>query len=153
MSGREDLILNPDTEFDERFEAVMVDMLNGKHSSQIHPSHQVCLISQKNMKLMMITPHQTFKYLSLYKSHYIMSRRTDLLQQLIQSDKFGEEKEQEQKFLAATAELILTDLINIAMNGVQQRGAGSLVINLQNDSTTFMSGDDIEYDIATSRTL
>ena len=42
-----------------------------------------------------------------------MSRRTDLLQQLIKSDKFGEEKENEQKFLAATAELILTDLINI----------------------------------------
>ena len=77
-----------------------------------------------------------------------MSRRTDLLQQLIRSDKFGEEKENEQKFLAATAELILTDLINIAMNGVQKSGAGTLVINLQNDSTTFMSGNDIEYDIA-----
>ena len=77
-----------------------------------------------------------------------MSRRTDLLQQLIKSDKFGEEKENEQKFLAATAELILTDLINIAINGVQQKGAGTLVINLQNDSTTFMSGSDIEYDIA-----
>ena len=77
-----------------------------------------------------------------------MSRRTDLLQQLIKSDKFGEEKENEQKFLAATAELILTDLINIAINGVQQKGAGTLVINLQNDSTTFMSGTDIEYDIA-----
>ena len=77
-----------------------------------------------------------------------MSRRTDLLQQLIKSDKFGEEKENEQKFLAATAELILTDLINIAINGVQQKGAGTLVINLQNDSTTYMSGTDIEYDIA-----
>ena len=77
-----------------------------------------------------------------------MSRRTDLLQQLIRSDKFGEEKENEQKFLAATAELILTDLINIAMNGVQKSGAGTLVINLQNDSTTYMSGTDIEYDIA-----
>ena len=77
-----------------------------------------------------------------------MSRRTDLLQQLIRSDKFGEEKEQEQKFLAATAELILTDLINIASNGVLARGAGSLVINLQNDSTTFMSGSDVEKDIA-----
>ena len=76
-----------------------------------------------------------------------MSRRTDLLQELIKSDKFGEEKEQEQKFLAATAELILTDLINIAMNGVQKSGAGTLVINLQNDSTTYMSGTDIEYDI------
>ena len=79
-----------------------------------------------------------------------MSRRTDLLQQLLQSDKFGEEKENEQKFLAATAELILTDLINIATNGVLARGAGSLVINLQNDSTTFMSGSDIEKDLITA---
>ncbi len=77
-----------------------------------------------------------------------MSRRTDLLQQLIKSDKWGEEKTQEQKFLSATAELILTDLINIAMNGVERDGAGSLIINLQNDSTTYMSGDAIEYDIA-----
>ena len=76
-----------------------------------------------------------------------MSRRTDLLQQLIKSEKFGDEKEQEQKFLAATAELILTDLINIASNGVLARGAGSLVINLQNDSTTYMSGSDVEQDI------
>ena len=79
-----------------------------------------------------------------------MSRRTDLLQQLIQSDKFGDEKSQEQKFLAATAELILTDLINIASNGVLARGAGSLIINLQNDSTTFMSGSDIESDLQTA---
>lgn len=76
-----------------------------------------------------------------------MSRRTDLLQQLLHSDKWGEEKEQEQKFLAATAELILTDLINIALNGIKQRGAGSLILNLQNDSTTYMSGSDIEGDI------
>ena len=76
-----------------------------------------------------------------------MSRRTDLLQQLIQSDKFGEEKENEQKFLAATAELILTDLINVASNGVLAKGAGSLIINLQNDSTTFMSGFDVENDL------
>ena len=76
-----------------------------------------------------------------------MSRRTDLLQQLIRSDKFGEEKENEQKFLLATAELILTDLINIASKGVESRGAGTLVINLQNDSSTFMSGSDIESDI------
>ncbi|MFZ8903646.1 MAG: hypothetical protein ACO20I_06910 [bacterium] len=79
-----------------------------------------------------------------------MSRRTDLLQQLIQSDKWGEEKEQEQKFLATTAELILTDLINIAINGVKTRGAGSLVINLCNDSTVFMSGEDVERDIVTA---
>lgn len=76
-----------------------------------------------------------------------MSRRTDLLQQLMQSDKWGEEKEQEQKFLALTAELILTDLINIASNGVLTKGAGSLIINLQNDSTTYMSGFDVERDL------
>ena len=76
-----------------------------------------------------------------------MSRRKDLLAQLLQSDKFGEEKTNEQKFLAATAELILTDLINIAINGVINNGAGVLIINLQNDSTTFMSGFDIEADL------
>ena len=32
-----------------------------------------------------------------------MSRRTDLIQQLVRSDKFGDEKDNEQKFLAATA--------------------------------------------------
>ena len=71
-----------------------------------------------------------------------MSRRTDLIQQLIRSDKFGEEKDNEQKFLAATAELILTDFINIATNGIESRGAGSLIINLCNDSTVFMTGAD-----------
>jgi hypothetical protein len=79
-----------------------------------------------------------------------MSRRTDLLQQLVQSDKFGEDKKQEQQFLIATAELILYDLINIAIAGVERSGAGSLVINLQNDSTTFMSGHAIEFDIRTA---
>tara|TARA_R100001015_G_scaffold19184_1_gene15743 strand:- start:418 stop:840 length:423 start_codon:yes stop_codon:yes gene_type:complete len=76
-----------------------------------------------------------------------MSRRTDLLQQLIKSDKFGEDKKQEQKFLMATAELILSDLIDIALNGLSKKGAGSLVINLMNDSTTYMSGNEIEFDI------
>ena len=76
-----------------------------------------------------------------------MSRRTDLIQQLVQSEKFGEEKENEQKFLAATAELILTDFINIATNGIEQKGAGSLIINLCNDSTVFMSGSDVEIDL------
>ena len=79
-----------------------------------------------------------------------MSRRTDLLQSLLQSEKFGDEKSQEQKFLAATAELILTDLINIAIKGVEAQGAGSLVINLMNDSTTYMSGSSIEADIHTA---
>ena len=76
-----------------------------------------------------------------------MSRRTDLLEQLLASNKFGEEKENEQKFLAATAELILTDLITIAINGFSQHGAGTLMINLQNDSTTYVNGNDIEADI------
>ena len=79
-----------------------------------------------------------------------MSRRTDLLQQLIKSDKWGEEKDNEQKFLLATAELILTDLINIATNGIATKGAVSLVINLINDSTTYMSGHDIEADLVAS---
>jgi len=82
-----------------------------------------------------------------------MSRRTDLIQQLIKSDKFGEEKEQEQKFLAATAELILTDLVNIAIRAVEKRGAGSLVINLQEGSSVFMSGDDIQQDLVTAEGL
>lgn len=76
-----------------------------------------------------------------------MSRRTDLLQHLLASDKWGDEKTQEQKFLAATAELILTDLINIAINGFKAYGPGTLIINLQNDSTTYMGGHEIERDI------
>jgi len=79
-----------------------------------------------------------------------MSRRTDLLQQLIKSDKFGKEKEQEQQFLMATAELILCDLIDVALKGFESKGAGSLVINLINDSSTYMSGNAIEFDIRTA---
>ena len=79
-----------------------------------------------------------------------MSRRTDLLNQLLGSNKFGPEKEQEQQFLLATAELILSDLIEIALQGVEQSGAGSLVINLMNDSSTFMSGTAIEFDLQTA---
>jgi len=79
-----------------------------------------------------------------------MSRRSDLLQRLISSEKFGKEKEQEQKFLMATAELILSDLINIALTGVEKRGTGSLVINLLNDSTTFMWPESIEFDLKTA---
>ena len=79
-----------------------------------------------------------------------MSRRTDLLQKLLASNKFGKEKEQEQQFLMATAELILSDLIDIAINGFAKQGAGSLVINLQNDSSTYMSGHSIEFDIRTA---
>ena len=38
MDGREELVLDPNTMFDERFAAVMVDMLNGNHTSQISPN-------------------------------------------------------------------------------------------------------------------
>ena len=79
-----------------------------------------------------------------------MSRRNDLIKQLVASKKFGAEKEQEQKFLLATAELILSDLIDIALRGLEKSGAGSLVINLINDSTTYMSGTSIEFDIHTA---
>ena len=79
-----------------------------------------------------------------------MSRRIDLVKQLIQSDKFGTEKENEQKFLMATAELILTDLINIAINGFEQSGPGSLFINMITDATTYMSATDVENDIRLS---
>ena len=37
LAGRDDLILNPETMFDERFQAVMVDMLKGNHISQTKP--------------------------------------------------------------------------------------------------------------------
>ena len=76
-----------------------------------------------------------------------MSRRNDLIKQLVASKKFGKEKEEEQKFLLATAEIILSDLIDIAIRGVEKSGAGSLVINLLNDSTTFMSGHAVMFDI------
>ena len=79
-----------------------------------------------------------------------MSRRSDLIKQLIASDKFGPEKEREQKFLTATADLILTDLIDIAINAVEKHGPGSLVINLINDSTTFMWAESIEFDLRVS---
>ena len=76
-----------------------------------------------------------------------MSRRTDLLNKLLQSKKFGEEKKTEQKMLMTTAELILSDFLDIALNGVQKHGPGSLVINLQNDTTIFMRPNYIEEDI------
>ena len=76
-----------------------------------------------------------------------MSRRTDLLNKLIQSKKFGKDKEAEQKMLMTTAELILSDFIDIALNGVQKHGPGSLVINLKNDTTIYMRPQYIEEDI------
>mgnify|MGYP001206193580 FL=1 len=76
-----------------------------------------------------------------------MSRRTNLLQQLVATTKSGSLEPHQEKYLAATAELILTDLINIAINGVQVYGAGTLMINLITDSTVYMSGNHIEQDL------
>ena len=76
-----------------------------------------------------------------------MSRRNDLIRQLLRSKKFGVEKEQEQKLLAASAEMILSDLIDISLNAFESTGPGSLVINLINDSTTYMSPTAIEFDL------
>ena len=37
IDSRADLLLNPDTGFAERFDAVMTDMLAGRHISQTEP--------------------------------------------------------------------------------------------------------------------
>ena len=37
IDDRADLILNPNTEFGDRFEAVMTDLLQGKHITQTEP--------------------------------------------------------------------------------------------------------------------
>ena len=39
IDSRADLILNPNTEFGERFEAVMTDLLKGQHITQTEPKH------------------------------------------------------------------------------------------------------------------
>ena len=78
-----------------------------------------------------------------------MSRRTKLLEQLLQTDTFGEESKDQQDKIRIVAELILCDLVDIALNGVQKNGAGSLFINLidGNRESVFMSGHDIEEDL------
>ena len=73
-----------------------------------------------------------------------MSYRTHQLQQ---PDVFDKEKSNEQKFHESIAELIITDFVEIAIQNVEQKGPGILVVNLQNDSTTFVSGADVEKDI------
>jgi hypothetical protein len=39
IDSRADLLLNPNTDFAERFDAVMTDMLAGRHISQTNPEH------------------------------------------------------------------------------------------------------------------
>ena len=59
-----------------------------------------------------------------------MSRRTNLLEQLLQTDTFGADAKDQQDKLRITAELILCDMVDLALNGVQVKGAGSLFVNL-----------------------
>ena len=78
-----------------------------------------------------------------------MSRRTKLLEQLLQTDTFGEDAKDQQNKMRIVSELILCDLVDIALNGVQKRGAGSLFVNLIDPSreSVYMSGDDIQQDL------
>ena len=108
LSGREDLLLTPNTDFDERFEAVMIDMMNGRHSTQIDSSGTGLNDKPEEHETDDDNPtSRLLIYLSLYKSHYIMSRRTDLLQKLIKSDKWGEEKSKNRSFLLLLLNLFL----------------------------------------------
>ena len=78
-----------------------------------------------------------------------MSRRTNLLEQLLQTDTFGDEAKDQQDKLRIVSELILCDMVDIALNGVQKKGAGSLFINLIDGTreSVYMSGHDIEEDL------
>ena len=83
-----------------------------------------------------------------------MSRRTKLLEQLLQTDTFGDEAKDQQDKLRIVSELILCDMVDIALNGVQQKGAGSLFINLIDGTreSVYMSGFDIEKDLRLAET-
>ena len=78
-----------------------------------------------------------------------MSRRTKLLEQLLQTDTFGDEAKDQQDKLRIVSELILCDMVDIALNGVEKNGAGSLFINLidGNRESVYMTGYDIEEDL------
>ena len=78
-----------------------------------------------------------------------MSRRTKLLEQLLQTDTFGQDAKDQQDKMRIVSELILCDLVDIALNGVQKRGAGSLFVNLIDPSreSVFMSGEDLQQDL------
>ena len=84
-----------------------------------------------------------------------MSRRTKLLEQLLQTDTFGDEAKDQQDKIRIVSELILCDMIDIALNGVEKYGAGSLFINLidANREAIYMSGSDIEVDLHFAESL
>ena len=84
-----------------------------------------------------------------------MSRRVKLLEQLLQTDSFGQEDKDQKDKLRIVSELILCDMVELALNGVQKFGAGSLFINLidPNREAVFMSGSDIEVDLTFAESL
>ncbi len=84
-----------------------------------------------------------------------MSRRTKLLEQLLQTETFGQEDRDQKDKLRIVSELILCDMVELALNGVQKFGAGSLFINLidPNREAVFMSGTDIEVDLIFAESL
>ena len=84
-----------------------------------------------------------------------MSRRTNLLEQLLQTDSFGDDAKDQQDKLRIVSELILCDMVDIALNGVQKNGAGSLFINLIDGTreSVYMSGYDIEKDLRLAETF
>ena len=84
-----------------------------------------------------------------------MSRRVKLLEQLLQTETFGQEDKDQKDKLRIVSELILCDMIELALNGVQKFGAGSLFINLvdPNREAVFMSGHDIAVDLTFAESL
>ena len=84
-----------------------------------------------------------------------MSRRTQLLEQLLQTETFGQEDKDQKDKLRIVSELILCDMVELALNGVQKFGAGSLFINLMDASreSVYMSGTDIEADLQLAESL
>ena len=84
-----------------------------------------------------------------------MSRRTKLLEKLLQTNTFGDEAKDQQEKLRMVSELILCDMVELALNGVQKFGAGSLFINLiaPDRESVYMSGHDIEADLHTAESL
>ena len=84
-----------------------------------------------------------------------MSRRVKLLEQLLQTDSFGQKDKDQKDKLRIVSELILCDMVELALNDVQKFGAGSLFINLidPNREAVFMSGSDIEVDLTFAESL
>jgi hypothetical protein len=83
------------------------------------------------------------------------AKRIDLVKALVASDKFGTDKEIQQKMAIATGEMILTDLIDKAINGLAANGPGVLRVTLIADyeSVEFVKADDIESDLRIAESM